>query len=209
MHKQQCWGFLSSILAMMALVFAACSGPDMITTEQESGTGGMVSTDVQGKLFVGELEPPSIGYAAMFVHADNSVDFLAVDANDPAASRYMSGSLNGQRLSINDEFGKARGLGRPEGPGFAVNLAFPKGNVRTLMSESETGLLFVGEYSGKVAALLVLEDGSVHGIAVVEDGENPVLEHLCVETDITDTVDTVTAQTCDSGKDVLLTRVIE
>jgi len=194
----------------LAAAFTACSGPDMVATEQESDTGGMVAVGVQGKLFVGELEPPAAGYAAMFVHSDNTVDFLMVEADDPAFSRYMTGMLGGQRLNIDDEFGNARGLGRPEGPGFEINLAFPgKGNVRTLMSESETGLLFVGEYGGKVAALLALDDGSVYGVAVVEDGDNPVFEHLCVNNEVEATADTIIATTCDSGEEVSLNRVVE
>lgn len=184
-------------------------GGEEVATPTPLPAGATLSASgLEGQLYIGTFEPPEEGYAAFFVHDDFALDMLAVHTGRITWSVYMTGTLEGQRVDLDEENGRARVSGRPGGPGFEINISIPgEGFELGRVAPTQDAGLYRGELNDLIAGLMVLSDGSVYGIAAVEGGEEPVYEYLCVEGGVEGLPEEITATTCDTGVEVTLTKL--
>lgn len=167
-------------------------------------------TGIREVLFVGEMSSPEEGYTAIYIQEDDALNFVVVSLHTIDLSMWMNGDLQGQRVNATAEVGIGKVTGRFETDTGTIecNITVPgRGFIRTKLAKVEAGGLYKGELNGITAGLILLADGTVNGFAIVEDGDNPVFEFLCVDGDIEGVPDTITATTCDSGQEVTLTLV--
>ncbi len=197
------------------VLLAGCGGGGGVVPEDTSGgvepapveAATLSAGDVAGKLFVGEVQPPQSGSVGLYIRADNTAEMI-VATDDPALSLHMNGTLEGQRVSLASEVGSVRALGRVENGQMEFSITIPgQGFFRTTVTEaSEGSALYQGEMNGLTGGLVVLPDGTFQGFAPVEGGEEPVYESLCVDS-VEGLPESLTATTCDSGQEIVLTLV--
>ena len=205
------------IAVVSALLLASCGGGEGggVVPEDNSAAVGTVpevaatlsAGDVEGKLFVGEVLPPQSGSVGLYIRTDSTVEMI-IATDDPALSLHMNGILEGQRVTLTSEVGSVRALGRVENGQMEFSITIPgHGFFRTTVTEAPEGTaLYQGEMNGLTGGLIVLPDGTAKGFAPVEGGEEPVYESLCVDS-LEGLPESLTATTCDSGQEIMLTRV--
>ena len=194
----------------------ATTGGDADEPETDSTpASAQAGVDIQGQLYLGPLSAPYEGFTALFIHEDETVDFVIVCTSDIDVSMWSIGEMTGKSIdSIVTEAevgrGTARGRIRPDTPDtIEVNITLPGLMLRSEPERTVSGGLYKGELSGFAAALLILPDGTISGFAIVENGDAPVYEYLCVDDSIEGIPDTITATTCDTGVEVTLTLMTE
>jgi hypothetical protein len=168
-----------------------------------------------GQAFVGLLSSPTKGAVGLFVHADSSITVVvAGDGSDlQRFSAFLTGELDGKIVKAELLFGTARVSGRNEHGGFDLSITPLGANARG-RAEPPTGPVggvYVGEFNGIPAGLVVLSDGVFYGFAVVEDGESPVVEALCLpdDVDVSTMPGELAATTCETGGEVPLSLLTE
>src|SRR5574341_162215 len=122
-------------------------GGEEVATPTPLPAGATLSASgLEGQLYIGTFEPPEEGYAAFCVHDDFALDMLAVHTGRITWSVYMTGTLEGQRVDLDEENGRARVSGRPGDrvhvvrAGVIVNCAGPwVDRVRDLAGVSDAG----------------------------------------------------------------------
>lgn len=225
-NRRQLFVFFGLIMAILALT--ACGGASAQPTSAGSvadtgGAGEEASSGpeptpvptlgvegVEGKFYSGEIVPPQGGFGAMHIYQDGQIEMLLVMEGDPNASLWMTGTLEGQRVNLEAEVGGGRAIGRSvaDETGFDLNVTVPGQGFMRIVVEADGGALYTGELNGLTAALMVLPDGTINGIAAVQGGDEPVFELLCVD-GVEGLPKTITATTCDSGEEVTLTQIID
>ena len=215
-HKSKLLLFVATA-SILLLLLAGCGGggggggdvpidtTGIDAIPQEAAT--LSAGDVEGKLFVGEVDPPQAGSVGLYIRTDNTAEMI-IATDDPALSLHMNGILEGQRVSLTSEVGTVRALGRVDNGQIEFSITIPgHGFFRTTVREAAEGAaLYQGDMNGLTGGLVVLPDGSVKGFAPIEGGEEPVYEALCVDS-VEGLPDTLTAKTCDSGQEIELTRL--
>jgi hypothetical protein len=161
------------------------------------------------------MKDPQEGAAGLFLHEDGAVTAVIVGTGDDLQlfSAVLTGEQAGQRLNALSEIGVTRLAARNEEGGFDLSITVLGANGRARVDPlgDQTGGIWVGEFNGLPAGLVLLPDGVFYGFAIVEDGEKPVYEALCLpdDLDLSSLPGEITATTCDTAAEVPLTLIAE
>ncbi len=213
MSKRQCLLLTCLTLGLVVILLTACGG-QAAGGERDSALGGSIrgQSSANINLYLGELPSPHSGWAAFFIHTDDTVEFLIVTTSDINRAKWMTGTINGVVINMQAEVGNARITGaRLQTEGLIdTSVTYPgTGFIHVKPRVSASGGLYKGELNGLTAGLILLPDGATVGIAAVEGGDAPVFEFLCVDGTIDGTPTEITAKTCDTEQEITLALIAE